>query len=68
MNPLANNSPLDRNIAELKKMYSDFQKGKPVPEIDNVLRLCGSRDPKSIFYELCRQRGVDPNTILSRLR
>ena len=25
-------------------------------------------DPKTAFYEICKQRGVDPNTILQQLR
>lgn len=38
------------------------------PELATVLQLCNGRNPEQVFYEMCKQKGVDPNTILNQLR
>lgn len=30
-------------------------------------KINGGADPKEIFYQLCKERGVDPNSILRML-
>ena len=39
------------------------------PTMRNVMQLINQHggDPKAAFYALARERGVDPNTILSQL-
>lgn len=31
-------------------------------------QFVGKSDPQKLFYELCRRRGVDPETILSQFK
>ena len=38
------------------------------PEVMQALQLCKSNNPEQVFYDLCKQKGVDPNMILSQLR
>lgn len=37
------------------------------PAIQSVLAMFGG-DPKRAFYALCKQKGIDPESILSQLR
>lgn len=30
-------------------------------------KIKGGADPKEVFYQLCKERGVDPNSILHML-
>ena len=42
---------------------------KSNPQVKNIVDMVNaSGDPKSLFYKLAQERGVDPNTILSKLR
>ena len=38
------------------------------PEVAQALQLCKGQNPEQVFYNLCKQKGVDPETILSQLR
>lgn len=38
------------------------------PTLAAVLKLCGGRDPKTVFYELCEKNGIDPDDILNQLK
>ena len=38
------------------------------PQMAQVVNLVGGRDPKDVFYELCKQKGVNPDDILNQLR
>ena len=38
------------------------------PTLATVLKLCGNRDPKAVFYELCEKNGIDPDEILNQLK
>lgn len=38
------------------------------PQIRQVIEMCGGKDPKAVFYEMCKQRGVNPDDILNQLR
>ena len=42
------------------------------PQMQEVMQLInqngGINNAQNIFYNLCQQRGVDPNTILNQLR
>lgn len=38
------------------------------PAMQQVMQMCNGRDPQQVFYEMCKQRGVDPESVLSQLR
>ena len=38
------------------------------PTLATVFKLCGNRDPKTVFYELCAKNGIDPDEILNQLK
>lgn len=44
------------------------QLAKNDPQLNQVMQMCKSGNPKDIFYALCKQKGVDPNSILNQLR
>lgn len=37
------------------------------PQMASVLQMCNGKNPKDVFYSLCQQSGIDPNTILTQL-
>lgn len=38
------------------------------PAMRQVMQMCNGRDPQQVFYDMCKQRGVDPESVLSQLR
>lgn len=38
------------------------------PMLSSVMAMVGNRDPKTVFYDLCRQTNINPDDILSQLR
>lgn len=50
-------------MAYLKSLYSDSQIG----QVMNVVQQNGG-DARQAFYNLAKQKGVDPNDILNQLR
>ena len=38
------------------------------PQMAQVMQLVGGRNPQEVFYELCRQKGVNPDDILNQLK
>lgn len=62
MNPLLN-SPRNGgpSLSELRAMAESN------PQVKALLAMHNG-DAKGAFFALCRQRGVDPNSILSRLK
>lgn len=38
------------------------------PQMAQVIQLVGGRNPQEVFYEMCRQKGVNPDDILNQLR
>lgn len=38
------------------------------PALANVLAVTRGKDPQQVFYQLCKQNNIDPNTVLSNLR
>lgn len=36
--------------------------------MQQVMRMLGGRDPQQMFYILCQQKGIDPESILSQIR
>lgn len=49
-------------IAQAKSMM-----GMPA-QMQQVMRMLGGRDPQQMFYGLCQQKGIDPESILSQIR
>lgn len=44
------------------------QVAKKNPQLAAIMQMCSGKNPQEVFYELCRQRGVNPESILSQLR
>lgn len=38
------------------------------PQISGVMKMLGGKNPKDVFYEQCKQQGIDPNTVLNMLK
>lgn len=67
------------NLAPLKNMLSMLNAAQNPqaalqmlaqknPQMAQVMNLVGGRDPKDVFYELCKQKGVNPDDILNQLK
>lgn len=77
MNPLGNNTP--GNLAPLKNMMSMLQAAQNPqavlqmlaqknPQMGQVMQLVQGRNPQEVFYEMCKQRGINPDDILNQLK
>lgn len=38
------------------------------PMLSSVLSMVGNRDPKAVFYDLCKKNNINPDDILNQLR
>ena len=67
------------NIAPLKNMLSMLNAAQNPqaalqmlaqknPQMAQVINLVGGRNPQEVFYELCKQKGVNPDDILNQLK
>ena len=60
MNMCLNNNPYMQMIME------QFVKTNPQAQrVSDMLK--NGANPKELFYKMCKERGIDPNTILSQL-
>lgn len=77
-NPFKQNAP-GGNLAPIKNMIAmlnSAQNPQAVlqmlaqknPQMAQVMQLVGGRNPQDVFYELCRQKGVNPDDILNQLK
>ena len=62
-----------KNMAHMVKTMSNpqaaiAQLSKQNPALQQVMDMCNGRDPQQVFYDMCKQRGIDPNTILNQLQ
>lgn len=75
MNPILdamNNRPNN----PVKEMFDAYKKAENPNEFlkqmamrnPMIAQIAGEDDLKSTFYDMCRQRGVDPNTILNQFK
>lgn len=55
-----------RNSANPQQMLAQMAQNNP--QFSQVMQLCQNGNPKDVFYALCKEKGVDPNTILNQLR
>lgn len=79
-NPLLNQTQANfgvqnSNLNQIKQMYDLFKISKNPsqlimnnPKIAEVIKMCNGQNPKDVFYALCKERNIDPNSILNRLR
>ena len=76
-NPFKQSTP--GNIAPIKnmmQMLNGAQNPQAVlqmlaqknPQMAQVMQLVGGRNPQEVFYEMCKQRGVNPDDILNQLK
>lgn len=65
-NPIAQLYGMFRNSQNPQAMLSQLAKSNP--QMAQVMQMCNGRNPQQVFYEMCQQRGVDPNTILSQFK
>ena len=76
-NPFKQSTP--GNIAPIKnmmQMLNGAQNPQAVlqmlaqknPQMAQVMQLVGGRNPQEVFYEMCRQKGVNPDDILNQLK
>lgn len=76
-NPFKQSTP--GNIAPIKnmmQMLNGAQNPQAVlqmlaqknPQMAQVMQLVQGRNPQEVFYEMCKQRGVNPDDILNQLK
>lgn len=39
-----------------------------IQQLQMIKKLVGDKNPKDVFYALCKQKGVNPDEILSMLK
>lgn len=76
-NPLFSQSQAPQN--PIKQLYGMFrtasnpqamlsQLAQQNPQMAQVLQMCNGRNPQEVFYQMCKQQNVDPNSILSQFK
>lgn len=78
---ISKTNPMISNIGQIKNMMNLVQNSADPnamlnqmaaqnPQLSNVMEIVNQNggDPKTAFYNLARQRGVDPDSILNMLR
>ena len=76
MNPLFMQKPANNNVNNMMQMIKAAQDPSEAlkmaantnPALAGVLKSLNGRDPKTVFFETCRQKGIDPNVILEQLK
>jgi len=66
-----NNSNVN-NIINLLKVAKNpsqalVQMAQSNPQLNEVLNMCNGKNPRDVFYEECRKRGIDPQQIFNQL-
>lgn len=70
---------MPQNLGRIKQMMSMMQGAKNPqammsqlasqnPQIKTILDMVQGRDPKQVFINACKQKGVDPENIISMLK
>ena len=71
-NPVGNLAPLKNMLAILNSSQNPQvalqMLAQKNPQMAQVMNLVGGRNPQEVFYEMCRQKGVNPDDILNQLR
>ena len=74
MNPILD--AMSNQSSPAKEMYDAYRQSSNPNEFlkqmamrnPMIAQIAGKGDLKSTFYDMCRQRGVDPNTILNQFK
>ena len=79
MNPLGNGNigglppRMAQNIQQVKGLMR-MANGNPMllaqqnPAFAQVMNMCKGQNPEQLFYDMCRQKGIDANAIINELR
>ena len=83
MNPLGNGNSqnttgdlppqLKQNIQQVKG-FMNMMRGDPTamlqnnPMMNQVMQMCRGQNPESVFKNMCKQMGVDPDALINELR
>ena len=82
MNPLKNslgNMQITQGVEQVKGLMNQMkafsnpqlalqQMAQNNPQLNQVLQMCNGKNPKQVFMSMCKDRGIDPNSILSMLK
>ena len=67
-NNIGNTFRMLKNSNNPMQLLQNMARSNPqVQSVMNMIQTSG-KSPKDLFYEIARQRGVDPNQILNMLR
>lgn len=77
-NPFKQNMPVG-NLSQFKNMLNMLNAAQNPqaalnmlaqknPQVAQVMNIIGGRNPQQVFYELCREKGVNPDDILNQLK
>lgn len=77
-NPFKQNMPVG-NLSQFKNMLNMLNAAQNPqaalnmlaqknPQVAQAMQLVQGRNPKEVFYEMCKQRGVNPDDILNQLK
>lgn len=53
---------------DILRAASKIYEAKNSPQMALIQLMVGGRDPKAVFYEQCKKKGVDPEQILNMLK
>lgn len=66
LTPIKNILNMYQNAQNPQMMLQNLVKQNP--QFANVMNLIQGRNPKTVFYEMCQNRGINPNDILNQLK
>lgn len=70
--PVGNLAPLKNMLAMLNGAQNPQAAinmlAQKNPQFAQVMSLVQGRNPQEVFYEMCKQRGVNPDDILNQLK
>lgn len=72
---LANN-PAIQQIKQMMGMLNGVQNPQAIlqqvaqqnPQLAQVMQMCQGKNPQEVFYQMCNQRGINPDEILNALK
>lgn len=54
-------------VAAFKTAGNPMAQLQKDPRFASVMQLCNGRDPRTVFIEECKRRGLDPDTTISQM-
>lgn len=61
-------NPIIQQQSQKQPQIQNLPNNEMMEKIKMVYKMVGNRNPKDVFYSLCKQKGVDPNQILEMLK